>query len=1643
MAPPSTNTPDPPRGTPRGALTALTIPLSSSGSSFPAPALAPEGPRSEVANLLIEVLPPSFRDEILLARIAEVVGLMGSGSPDIPELRALRPEWISDRRERSDDDYSVYEKRIEEVEVAGESVNVEADLGTVDTSPAAESAASLDLSEQTQGGGHVAAEAQGPADGAKGKAVIEPADPAEPAAAEVEAAVEASDDDNDDASPTRGAPAPHTQDDLPTPELYPAPIPAYEANFLDFIDTHGPMVDRAFLQLSVPQARALLLSTPLTSPHHPAAHFCVSIALRGLFHLTFVASVLEDALQSARTAVSLLAPPRRIRTMAVMHLAELHMVRWMHTSGIADISAAINLVSHLHSAEAGNQRLQAQTTRFLFQLHSKRYEVLQGAEDLEMCIVFGQEMTASRLTTCPVDGLGLNDLEMAQAHCELGHRLYDHGDVEESIERFRLAMALSAGKDDDSYAHALQLLVPAMEQRNSNELLAVLQKGVEALPVSHPNMPYFRQKINTLSATNRVEELRAVVDSGNRDTEVLAVLTQALYQQFEKWKSIEDLDSCIGAAETVLAATERTEKETYANRCELLASVLGARYRMRGHRADIDRCIETLERGLEAAEGAALLYVQTNLSAALYARHRHGSDAADIDRALQLGQTASDGTARDHPEHAGRLLNLGNTYMGRFRVYGTRADIDTGISTLRRALEASRDKDSSVDRPGLMSNLAMQLLERYKTFGQPSDIAEAAEYAQTSLSRTPGRTQLRLERMLNLASILENRDQDEDIERSVHLTRSALEDIPKGHRIIPGTMIKLAICEVNLCSKGEKLEGFNAAIELIEQAEAAAKVGHPDRAHVLSSVAMIYRLRYERTGNVKDLERAVKSSYASVTSSEDLTAGKGEYLSMLSELLGIRHRRIGAMEDLELAIKTAREALDCTPLEHKSRPQRIIEICERLLERYKACREEADLFSAITLGDVSLKATPREGENICRRLCVLAEALHLRHCDCGIIPSDLERAITLAEDAWELFKTGNRSGIKATEIAHLIGRLLRTKYCRDGDMPAIDSAINCLEQVATHIDDEHMDRAEVLDSLAHCYLTRYEALGRTGPDGDRSFVTFRDAWECLAAAPLTRIRAATRIGDALARSKRWDEAADILEECVKLMPRVTPPSLARTDQEAFIKLLSPVPLVAANAALEAGRGAERALRLLELGRGIIRGFTMDCRSDISDLQDAHPELYKEFDALRRELDHAFRAPQEREELPERLAYVSEGGLLARRKEALEELEEALAKIRALEGYKNFLLPPTGEELRRMAAEGPIVVFNSGIENCHAILVTTESIRSVQLAGWHKEEAEKHIWDLTKLVRGSVPTYPKRNKQVKATMKWLWDVVVGPVLAELGITEAASSGGDGGDGGGVFPQIWWVGSGPLNFAPFHAAGVHTRRSTKNTISRVISSYIPSIKALTYARQRRPALPPAAPPPSILIVKMPTTPDHSDLHSVDQEAADIESLVGAHAATTLTHPTASAVLSQLPSHRAVHFACHGITNAADPSLGALLLRTPDGALDPLTAQMVADTRMNAAQIAYLSACSTAQNTVHELADETIHLAGAFMLAGFINVVATMWESKDNACAAVAAEYYRALFVQGLGSGKAVHTAVVKLRARKPEAVLDWAPFIHTGA
>ncbi|RPA96127.1 hypothetical protein L873DRAFT_1791755 [Choiromyces venosus 120613-1] len=252
-----------------------------------------------------------------------------------------------------------------------------------------------------------------------------------------------------------------------------------------------------------------------------------------------------------------------------------------------------------------------------------------------------------------------------------------------------------------------------------------------------------------------------------------------------------------------------------------------------------------------------------------------------------------------------------------------------------------------------------------------------------------------------------------------------------------------------------------------------------------------------------------------------------------------------------------------------------------------------------------------------------------------------------------------------------------------------------------------------------------------------------------------------------------------------------------------------------------------------------------------------------------------------------------------------------------------------------------------------------------------------------------------NQDMKDLLMWLWDSAVKQRRHSQWWCRRNQF---------VMDMVDWSRATTVSLAPFHAAGDHSRGSTRNTLGRVISTYIPTIKALSYARQKKLQLfneygasrsTERSGNAGLLLVPMPTTPGADNLPGVNEEVQYLRYSTTQNAIkiTVLGNPTPADALKQVQHHGIVHFACHGVSDF-NPSNSHLVLLTPDGTdADKLPARDIPSLSTPGAQLAYLSARSSAKNPPTILADEVVHLASAFQLARFSHTLANLWGTKDQ--------------------------------------------------
>tara|TARA_R110002003_G_scaffold2127_2_gene24114 strand:+ start:5245 stop:6489 length:1245 start_codon:yes stop_codon:yes gene_type:complete len=394
-------------------------------------------------------------------------------------------------------------------------------------------------------------------------------------------------------------------------------------------------------------------------------------------------------------------------------------------------------------------------------------------------------------------------------------------------------------------------------------------------------------------------------------------------------------------------------------------------------------------------------------------------------------------------------------------------------------------------------------------------------------------------------------------------------------------------------------------------------------------------------------------------------------------------------------------------------------------------------------------------------------------------------------------------------------------------------------------------------------------------------------------------------------------------------------------------------------------------------------------------------------------------------------------------EALAQLEDCVRDIQHLPRFGRFHKGLKTKQMQNCATEGSIVVINITNLRSDAIIVTANAFKVLPLPGLGANQAKD--WISQDLTTTSKNDSDRKNKAYFQFLSWLWRECVRPVLDKLPFHVQPSA--------DDLPRIWWIGTGLASTFPFHSAGDVSAGLTESLCYRAISSYTPTIKALQYSRERASTTTSALSDRDtwrVVIVTMPETPGANPLPGTRREKTEVIAAMGPSVSIeTLEHPDVKNTMAQLQQCNVAHFACHGVSDLLDPSKSGLILQTASTATeesmqDILSVRAVSQTHLSRAEIAYLSACSTAQNQVMKLADEVLHVVSGFQVAGFRHVVGCLWPSDDKVCVEVAKSFYSELG-QGRNTALALHKAVVKVRESRDyyKRPLLWAQYVHFGA
>ncbi|KAF6756102.1 TPR-like protein [Ephemerocybe angulata] len=1265
----------------------------------------------------------------------------------------------------------------------------------------------------------------------------------------------------------------------------------------------------------------------------------------------------------------------------------------------------------------------------------------------------------------------------------------DLDDLATAISKLRRAVELMP-KDHSDMARRLSWLGHSLRLRFGStgdvqaiaEAISAEQRALELTPEGHPDM-----------------------------TRGLANLGVSLCSRFQHIGDIQDLAEAISALQRALEVTPEGHPEM-ALRLANLGASLGSRFERTGHLQDIAEAISMKRRAVDLTrEGHPDMASRlANLGSSLQFSFKRTGDLQDLAEAISAAQGALDLTPEDHPDMALRLAGLGNSLLARFQRTGDLQDLAEAISAQQRALDLT--PEGHPDMALRLANLGSSLHSRFQRTGDLQDLAEAISAQQRALDLTPeGHPDMALQ-LPNLGNSLLARFQRtgdlQDIAEAISAQQRALDLTPEGH---PDTALRLASLGHSLWSRFNRtgdLQDIAEAISANQRALQLTPEGHLDMALRLANLGASLGSRFERTGDLQVIAEAMSALQRALDLTPEGHPDMALRLANLGSSLHSRFKRTGDLQDLADAISAQQRALDLTPEGHPDMALQLANLGNSLLARFQRTGDLQDIAEAISAQQRALDLTPEGHPNMALRLANLGSSLHSRFKRTGDL-QDLADAISAKQRALDLTPEGHpdmalrlanlghslgsrfertrdlqviaeaisreRLALKllpeghptiAVQLANL-GASLLSRFKLTGDLQDLPEAIS-MEQRALEITPEgHPDMALRLYNLAYSFKTRF---GSTGDiyDLTEAVSKYRTSAHYPFGHPDIRLQAAKNWAELL--EKHNPVSPDILtafDTVIRLITLMT--TLDQVLENRYSRLVntSGLALQAASAAFALER-VDKALEWLEQGRCLVWRQLTSLRTPLDDLRRHDGHLADRFLELSRKLEGAGSV---------RIAAWS--GMSTSEKVSLEdqarvhvrsarEWDDLVVKVRATPGFERFLEPsPWYSLLPYLPEAGHAIIVNVDARRCDAIVLSAgrSTPHHIPLPSFSLVKCNQYRKDLTNHLqvhdcreRGStVAMAPERGDEfrgvrklnhatVQDILRGLWKDLVKPIIQELGIANIPAASTE------AAPRIWWCPTGPLSFLPIHAAGIYTSAGTECLLDYAVSSYTPTIAALTdrisSARPIQKAV------SGLFMTCQPNAPGRSHIPETTTEVQSIYDLARMEGMRAQRFDgsaiTSATCLDSMERFSIIHLACHAYQDATNPLESRFLFH--NGSLDLLS---ILQRNLKHADLAFLSACQTGTGS-EKLPDEAVHLAAGMLAAGYRRVVATMWAIRDQHAPAVATDFYQYLLdhrdpadgsgFYGTHSARALHHATQQLRIRlgndSDESLLAWIPYVHFG-
>ncbi|MBE1535588.1 CHAT domain-containing protein [Actinomadura algeriensis] len=434
----------------------------------------------------------------------------------------------------------------------------------------------------------------------------------------------------------------------------------------------------------------------------------------------------------------------------------------------------------------------------------------------------------------------------------------------------------------------------------------------------------------------------------------------------------------------IVEATPRDDPR-FLDRRIALARAAGKVRALQGDTAQSDQRIIEARRALVPPDHPDRLNTVLRLHLAFGERYEATGDVGDHEAALECAEEL----AAAHPDDQMMFL-LGEKLHQRFLRTLDPSDLHRAVGLLRRSAAPS-----GPEQPERLLVLARALKGWWPILQERDVLDLAIQTAEDAESIVDARHEHYPEILWTLAEGYAQRHlltrAEGDLDRALAAATQAQLRVRRQARF------NLLLCDLYLEAyrHGGKSQDLFRALAVAENAARGVSRDHPAKPDALYRLGQALRERYERTGSVGDLDRAVLDGRAAIELLAPDDSRRSKYLTGLGNTYSTRFRLRGEGDALPAAIDLYRRAAATPP--DSCAP--VVELGRTLRWRYESTGDMADLDEAIALAESRLERV--SVHDLPSLLLDLGVARRLRSAATGD-PAELARAGAAVAEALAL-----------------------------------------------------------------------------------------------------------------------------------------------------------------------------------------------------------------------------------------------------------------------------------------------------------------------------------------------------------------------------------------------------------------------------------------------------------------------------------------------------------------------------------------------------------------------------------------------------------------------------------------------------------------